>query len=92
MYNRGAHCIAVFLQSHVHYADLGDFKKEKTTAIPPIPLEKVVYASITHERTYGNVGDKKREGMCYFMWLYIYVTVCSMPGSPSDVSSVLFIH
>ena len=47
----------------MHYADLGDFKKGKTTAIPPIPLEKVVYASITHERTYGNVGDKKREGM-----------------------------
>lgn len=48
----------------MHYAELGDFKKEKT-AIPPIPLEKVVYASITHERTYGNVGDKKREGMYY---------------------------
>ena len=41
----------------MHYAELGDFKKEKT-AIPLIPLEGVVYASITHECTYGNVGDK----------------------------------
>ena len=62
MYDCGANCTNVFLQNHMHYVELGDFKKEKTS-IPPIPLEKVVYASITHEHTYGNVGDKKREGM-----------------------------
>ena len=51
MYDCGANCTTVFLQSHMHYVQLGDFKKREKSTIPPIPLEKVVYASITHEHT-----------------------------------------
>ena len=52
------------LHMQTHYAELG-FHKERPKAI--VPRDKILYATIsqaTHERTYANAGDQKRQGKC----------------------------
>ena len=63
-------CSNCFFQSH--YADLGDFNQKNPGPIAPIPLDKVVYASITHGHTYGNFGGKKRQGIYVFIFSLYY--------------------